>query len=503
MIAMKRFAKIFFAALLVVVAACSPEVPAEYSKADALPEIYPQYADVTIPYNIAPLAFRVDEEGSDYVTSFSYPGGSLVVGGKEVAVPIDDWRAMLEKAKGANLTVEVYVKNGEGWKRYAPFGISVSADAIDPYISYRLIPPSYVAYEKLSICQRALSSYDEDIIYNNMLVSAEPEGQCINCHAYKAYKTDNMQFHVRQFKGGTVFVHNGEVKKLDMKTDSTISAGVYPSFNPKYDIVAYSVNNTGQIFHTLNSNKVEVQDKASDVIVYNPVKETITHVANNPDELEVFPCWSADGKRLYYCSAYMPHIDTTLTREAEMIIRYKEVKYNLFSRSWDPETGEFGAVDTVFMASEMGKSVTFPRISPCGRYVLFAMAEYGCFHIWHNDADLYLLDLETKELCALEKANSPYPESYHAWSSTGRWILFASRRDDTNYSRLYIAHMNPDGTADKAFLLPQESSGYYDFFDRSYNVPEFMAEPVNITPQEFADVVKGPSVKVKYSTKVK
>ena len=108
------------------------------------------------------------------------------------------------------------------------------------------------------------------------------------------------------------------------------------------------------------------------------------------------------------------------------------------------------------------------------------------------------MDLETRTYWPLEKANSLFPESYHAWSSTGRWILFASRRDDTNYSRLYIAHMNDDGTSDKAFLLPQDSPGFYDFFDRSYNVPEFMVEPVGISPQEFADVIKNESVNVKY-----
>jgi hypothetical protein len=47
--------------------------------------------------------------------------------------------------------------------------------------------------------------------------------------------------------------------------------------------------------------------------------------------------------------------------------------------------------------------------------------------------------------------------------------------------------------------LPQKESEYYDFFDRSFNVPEFMVEPVSITPHEFAEVVKGDAVNVKYS----
>lgn len=500
---MKRIYKILFTFLLPAAVACNPSLPGSSVAVDKAPAIYPEYADVTIPCNIAPLVFGIKEEGESFVTKLSGGGKEFVAGGREVSLPIAEWRELLSAGKGGSVSVEVYAKGKEGWRRFAPFEFKVSADSIDSYISYRLIPPSYVAYEDLRICQRNLSTFEENVIYCNRLVPAEPEGQCINCHAYKNYKTDNMQFHMRQHMGGTIFIHDGKVKKLNLKTDSTISAGVYPSFNPKYDVVAYSVNNTGQVFHTKNSNKVEVQDKASDVIVYNPVKETVAHVANSPDDLEVFPCWSADGRTIYYGSAHMERLDTSINWDGELVMRYKDIKYDILSREWNPETGEFGAADTIFKATALGKSATFPRVSPCGRYMLFALAEYGCFHIWHKDADLYALDLRTKEYWPLEKANSPFAESYHAWSSDGKWILFASRRDDTNYSRLYIARMNADGTAEKAFLLPQESAEFYDFFDRSYNVPEFMIEPVKFTPQEFAEVAKGESVNVKYVPNIK
>lgn len=495
---MKLLFKHIAVLLLALLVSCVPKVPSVYKTDDSLPLISPDYIGVTVPCNIAPLTFKIENSADSYVTRFAAGDALVVVEGRDVTLSFDEWSVLMDAAKGTAVKIEVFSCEKGNWIAYNPFSIYVSPDSIDNYISYRLIPPSYVGYEKLNICQRNLTSYDEEVIYSNMLVSAEPVGQCINCHAYKNYRTDNMQFHVRQHLGGTVFVHNGEVKKVNLKTDSTISAGVYPSFNPKYDVVAYSVNNTGQIFHTKNSNKVEVQDKASDVIIYNPVAETVMHVANSKDDLEVFPCWSPDGRTLYYCSAHFEHTDTTRTIEAEMIVRYKDVKYDVLRRDWNPETGEFGVVDTVFSASALGKSATFPRISPNGKYMLFALAEYGCFHIWHKDADLYVMDLETRTYWPLEKANSLFPESYHAWSSTGRWILFASRRDDTNYSRLYIAHMNDDGTSDKAFLLPQDSPGFYDFFDRSYNVPEFMVEPVGISPQEFADVIKNESVNVKY-----
>ncbi|MBO5788110.1 MAG: PD40 domain-containing protein [Bacteroidaceae bacterium] len=483
--------------------ACSTQVPGQYATVDELPVIFPEYTNVTVPCNIAPLTFRIENEADEYVTSLKAGNKTLVFGGDEVIPSTEEWNELLALAKGDSIKVDVFAKKDGAWEKFRSFAFIVSSDEIDPYISYRLIPPSYVAYEKLTINQRALSSYDEDVIFSNMLVNAEPNGQCINCHAYKNYKTDNMQFHVRQAMGGTVFVHNGDVKKVNLKSDSTISAGVYPAFNPKYDLVAYSVNTTGQVFHTKHPNKVEVQDTLSDIIVYDPVAETVTKIAADPNALEVFPNWSPDGKTLYYCVANVKCDDPSKTRVHQLVEDYKDIKYDVVRRSWDPETGLFGSVDTVFLATALGKSATFPRVSPCGRYLLFALGEYGCFHIWHKDADLYLLNLEDGSYWPLEKANSSFAESYHAWSSNGHWILFASRRKENNYSRLYMAHINADGSSDKAFVLPQKSPGFYDFFDRSYNVPEFMVEPVSITPQEFVEVVKGQSVSVKYSPTVK
>ena len=495
-----RILNIVASLLLLCVVACSPVAPEKYSESASLPQIYPDYVNVTIPCNIAPLTFEINDEADDYLTRLSSGGAELLVGGKTVAPSIKKWRELLQAATGGEIKVEVFLCRNDRWTLTAPFSYFVSPDSIDPYISYRLIPPSYVGYEKLTINQRSLADYEEKVIYNNMLSSIEDKAQCINCHAYKNYRTDNMQFHLRQTNGGTIFVNDGKIVKLNMATDSTLSPGVYPAFNPVYDVVAYSVNKTGQIFHTRNRNKVEVQDVASDVIIYNPAANVVTNVSDSPDDLEVFPYWSPDGKTLYYGSAHFVITDTARTMMQEEIMRYRDIKYDILCRSWNPETFEFSAPDTIFPASRMGKSATFPRISPDGRYLLVALGEYGCFHVWHKDADLCLIDLQTGYYRLLDEANSPDAESYHSWSSNSRWILFSSRRDDTNYTRLYIAHVSPDGIDSKAFLLPQKSPEFYSMFDRSYNVPEFMVEPVRIAPHEFAEYAKGDAVNVKYST---
>ena len=174
-----------------------------------------------------------------------------------------------------------------------------------------------------------------------------------------------------------------------------------------------------------------------------------------------------------------------------MADRYKEVKYNILSRDFNPDTNTFGQVDTVFNAASFGKSATFPRESPDGRYLLFTMADFGNFHIWHKSADLYVKDLRTGNVRPLREVNSNDVESYHSWSSNGRWIVFSSRRDDGSYTRPYIAWFDSKGNAHKPFVLPQGKSGFYKKLYKSFNIPEFIVSPVVQSSRAMAEVLKG------------
>lgn len=496
----KNILSIFATAALLI--ACNhPSVPSNAEKEARLPRISPDYTEVTIPANICPLNFVVQEGATEVVAKFSYPGGEMTYGdGQKIEIDDVDWEEMRKMAIGQSIEVEVFAKINDSWKAFNPFKIYVAEDSIDEYISYRVIQPSYVAYEKLSINQRNLTNFEEREIYNNMAISTETTGQCINCHSYKNYKTDNMLFHMRQGYGGTMIVNNGELKKIDLKIDETISAGVYPAWHPTHNVIAFSTNKTGQSFHTKDLNKIEVQDTESDLILYDVDKNEVSIITELEDELEVFPTWSPDGKKLYFCSAKFEYKNDSVAKETEMIQRYKEVKYDLYSVDFDPETHQFSNVEMIYNASDsLGQSVTLPRVSPDGRYLLFAQAEYGCFHVWHSDADIYMMDLKTKNVQKLDKVNSARSESYPTWSSNGRWIMVASRRDDGNYTRPYIAYFDKEGKAHKAFELPQKDPNFYTFFLRSFNRPEFMIEPVSVSSKEFTKKALEDAVKAKYA----
>lgn len=489
---------------LIVSCTSHPDVPTEYSKEDRIPTIYPEYTDVVVPPNIAPLNFKLMEGCDQCVARVTNAAGNVQTYGDgfKVQFPEDEWRSMLEASKGKQLKVELFGQKEDGkWVAFQPFHIEVAEEEIDPYISYRSISPSYVAYEMLTINQRNITNFDEKEIYNNMIISSEADGQCINCHSYQNYGTQNMQFHMRQGHGGTMIVHNGIPHKVDLKTDSTISAGVYPMWHPTLPLIAYSTNSTGQSFHTKSEAKIEVEDSRSDLILYDVEKNEVMNIENDTLEFECFPAWTPDGKTLYYCSAHFEFPDTATNKESIVIQRYTEVKYSIYRKSFDPETRTFGPHEMVYDAAAKNRSATFPRISPDGRYLLFGEGKFGCFHVWHPDADLHIIDLQTMQERKLENVNSNKAESYHSWSSNGRWMIFISRRDDGNYSRLYIAYFDRQGRAHKAFELPQYDPSFYDFYLRSFNVPEFMKEPVSVSPQTFAAEAKKDAQKAKFVSK--
>jgi len=486
----KPFTGLLFISFCLLFNACGQQLPSDFIQSDALPKIYPDYVDVTVPVNIAPLTFEMDDQSEEIAVRYSFNDEEIICGGTKAQPDINEWKQLAAAAQGKDIQVETYACKDGQWTKFKPFNIHVSPDSIDAYISYRLIPPSYVYYEDLTISQRCIENYEESVIYDNMLCTKDNEGQCINCHNYQQYNPERMQFHARQNMGGTVIAYDGKIRKINMKNDSILSAGVYPAWHPELPLIIYSTNKTAQIFHVSDLNKIEVYDMESDLIAYDVMKNEVTNIENDPNEFEVYPFWAPDGKSIYFASAHFEYPDTIKSKKYELISHAYSIKYNIYKKSFEPATMTFGPRELVFAADSLNKSATLPRISPDGRYLMFALAEYGVFHIWHHDADLWIMDLQTGEARPAEEINSPDTESYHSWSSNGKWVVFSSRRDDGNFTRPFFAHIDANGKGSKPFELPCADPDYHRQFMKCYNIPEFMRGPVTIKPQTFADVLK-------------
>lgn len=480
---MRRILFIYSLITLFLFASCGERVIVIEQQLNEEAAIYPDYKEVTIPSNIAPLNISlVDLEDAQLIIEGEQGEAFQVQSGNGFFdIPLKKWNKLLNENKGNKIKLTVCKLSEGKWSALIPFYIYIAQEPIDKYIAYRLIPPDYELWNKMGIYQRNLESFEESAIYENTI----GDYNCANCHSFQNGDSKHFLFHTRETHPGTLVFKNGQLEKLNTKTDETISFLVYPYWHPDGRYVVFSVNSTRQAFHANNLNRVEVYDSASDVVVYDTEKHQVMscNLLKADSVFETFPSFSADGKSIYFCSAKAVN---------PMPYEYRKVHYDLCKIDFNAETGEFGTqVDTLFHASSIGKSVSLPRESPDGKYMTFVLHQYGNFSIWHRDADLYTINLSTGDTYPMENANSDNVESYHSWSRNSKWMVFSSRRDDGLYTRPYICYIDNDGKSHKAFMLPQQNpKKYYQDLMLSYNIPEFITDKVVVSQKAIEKILK-------------
>ena len=442
---------------------CTP-TPENVQQSSELPPLYPDYCDVTIPENIAPLNFllRADCE------AIEVKAGTLVLNakGNEAVFDMDDWKELMQQNSDKEIEVMVTALIDGRWIGFKPFHWFVVSDKIDPYLSYRLIEPDYEIWNNVQIQQRCVENFDVNAIghYEQL------ENRCMNCHIYANQDPSLSMMYVRGPDGGAILNENGRLSKLN------IPGSVYFGFSPSGRYITYSTQKIIPAFHSLASKRLEVYDAASNVYVADLQEHRIISSPLLCDSLkfETFPTFSPDGKYIYYCSADTVSLPSDINN----------LQYSLLRIAFDEQTGTIGAqTDTLFN----NKSVCHPRISPDGRYILYTVADYGTFPIWHPEADLQMMNLETGSIDSLAIVNSGKSDTYHSWSSNSRWFVFASKRDDGLYGKPYFCYVDRAGRAHKPFCLPQKYPTFYDNCLKSFNVPELGKGKV---PFDVNDVVK-------------
>lgn len=464
---------------LCFLAGCTPS-PKDVKEVDALPPIYPDYVGVTVPRNIAPLNFLLRDSCEALYVTASADRQEIESHSKgcEVIFGLDEWRKLMDTASGKSIKVTVTALKAGKWIQYRPFEIHVSEDEIDRYLTYRLIEPDYEVFSRLQIMERDVSDFSERILCDYGHVG----NRCMNCHTHAPGDGDLSFLYVRGEGGGMVLNDHGSLRLLDFKTPDMVSGAVYAQFDSSGRYIVFSTNAIIPAFHSRPDKRLEVFDTKSDVYVYDIKDDRVLRspLLSDSTRLETFPTFSADGRGIYWCVAEGPGRPS----------RLDSLHYSLCRIGFDPERGVFDArIDTV-VKGERGSSVSHPRVSPDGKRILYTVSDFGTFPIWHREADLRMLDFASGKVDSLGVVNSPMSDTYHSWSSTGRWFVFASKRDDGLYGKPYFSHVGSDGTVTKPFVLPQEYPSFYDDNLKSYNVPDLGASPVSVSPSEVAKTLK-------------
>jgi hypothetical protein len=444
------------------------------------PQIQPDYSGITIPPNIAPLNFSIREQGSRFLVRIASEAGEafeIVSRSSKITILPDRWRTLLGANRGATLRLDVYAEQDNAWRRYRTIVNRIANQDIDGYLAYRLIPPVHNKWREVAVYQRDLTTYRESVVLDGTSFGTG----CVNCHSFANNDPGRMMIGVRsgEFGHSALVVDAGEVKKIGTRFG-------YTAWHPSGRLAVYSINRVWQFFHTAGAEVRDVLDADAALAYYRLQTDEVKMVPRAADKtrLENYPAWSPNGRYLYYSSAPI------LWRSGDPVPppRYAEVKYDLMRISYDLASDGWGEPELVLSAEQTGLSILQPRISPDGRFLLFCMCRYGGFPVYQPTSDLYMLDLNTGDYTKPE-INSEFSESWHSWSSNGRWIAFSSKRGAGIFTRCYLSFVDETGKAHKPFIVPQRDPEFYDSLLKTVSVPEFITGPVPVTAERLTQAV--------------
>ena len=134
--------------------ACTAQCGKPDACTDSIPRIYPDYAGVTFPLNIAPPNFRIGENADAFQTEIGTGETADILctsKSPEVIIPTKKWKKLLQKAAGKEIFIRITLLRGGKWTRYADIKDTISNEPIDEYLVYRLLYPGYELWNEMGI----------------------------------------------------------------------------------------------------------------------------------------------------------------------------------------------------------------------------------------------------------------------------------------------------------------------------------------------------------------
>jgi hypothetical protein len=169
--------------LTVLLFGCSGSV-SDYTLIDRKPQIDPDYSGITIPPNVAPLNFTINEKADKYRIELHHLyGDGFVIKSTDntVSIKTGKWKRLLERCKGKDFSVDILIKQAGTCKKFQTINNHVASDPIERFLVYRLFDQGFEIWNQTGIYQRCLENYDESPI----IVNSISEGNCVNCHAFR------------------------------------------------------------------------------------------------------------------------------------------------------------------------------------------------------------------------------------------------------------------------------------------------------------------------------
>jgi len=455
---------------------------------DEMPRIKPDYAQITIPPNIAPLNFEVQEPGASFLVRLQGNSGEPIEissGNPKILIPEKAWRRLLQQNRGEQVRIDVSAEQGDHqWKRYATITNSIAAEEIDPVMIYRKIHPAHSTWRSMGLYQRDLSSFDEKPFLENSRFAND----CCHCHMLRNNDPNAATIVIRSshYQNSLLVISNGVAEAIRG------SVG-FIAWHPKGSVLASSFSKPRLMLHTARNDMRDIAELEGWIGYFQLGSDTVKKVPglSDNDHLRTFPFWSPDGRYLYYCCAPNPWTNMALVTATSHTL----AKYDLMRLSYDLEHDRWGEPELILAAAELGSSVAQPRMSPDGHWIFFCAIPYGCWPTYDPTSDIYGIDLIAGQAAGKYtprklELNSSECESWLSWSSNSRWVVFSSKRISPLFNRPHIAYVAADGKCGKPFILPQEDPEFYDSLLKTFTIPTLAKGPITVPESELVYAIK-------------
>lgn len=484
---LRAAAGLLVAASLATTLRASPPSAIGTTRLERPPHLEPDYTDLVIPPNIAPLNFTIKEPGSSfYINVHGKAGTPLEISGRtpKLVIPEEPWHRLLGLNRGGEVLMDIYAQGDDRkWRRFLATTNQVANEAIDPFLLYRKIQTVHSLWGPMAIYQRNLQTYDESPILENRRFAND----CCHCHALRNNNPDTFTVDIRSrhYQNSLLVISNGAVRKIEG------TAG-FVAWHPKGPVIAASFSKPRLLMHTARNAMLDVAEVEGWIGYFLLGSNVVRKVPGLADERRLIglPEWAPDGRYLYYVSAPNPWTNMAKVRAYS----YTTAKYDLMRIAYDLERDHWGQPEMVLPVSESGFSVAQPRISPDGRWLFFCAIAYGCWPTYDSKSDLYGIDLKAGNDLGLFRwrkleLNSDQCESWLSWSSNSRWVVFSSKRISPLFNRPFLAYVSPEGKCGKPFILPQRDPQYYDSLMRTYTKPTLAIGPVTVPQSKLIEAI--------------
>lgn len=428
------------------------------------------YDGASFPANIAPPKVRWEDRVNNlWMLSVTAPGWDapvrVITDRREWRYDPQTWNAMKEAGEGW-IDLEVrgcQVDNGEriGDQVYVDrVRIKISAYEADPRVVYRMVSPLFHALKTPDIHYRDVATFK-----TGMFLPGKGR-YCTNCHSFPnnpslAKEQISMSIAIRQQLVEGKRYRNVGIYNFAKQKGRTLNVNsFFMSWDPAGRKVATTVGRSiiskplitleTQEFYVMNAD-IHILDAEADPLTFHPLPG-----ASEADYLETLPDWSPDGKTIVFSrTTHVEGQDPSNKR------------YDLYQVPYNE--GQGGTPKPVIGASHNGRSNYFARFSPDGKWLVFNQADYSA--LVAPTADLWIVSTEPDAVPRKLECNVDYAmDSHHSWSSNSRWLMFATKRDDGIFTRIYLTEINEEGHASAPVELPTT-----EYTMKCYNIPEFLA----------------------------